>query len=135
MAKTLLIVDDERTIRVSIKAALAGEGYNFIEADSGKEALKKAEKNTPDLILLDIMMPGMDGFEVLKQLKKNPLTKRIPVIMITAKSDIQSVEKSHSEGAIYYITKPFIVSNLVKKVNFVAKKELDLAKYDVKRLT
>jgi len=135
MARTILVVDDERTIRLSIKAALEGEEYSFIEATNGKEALSKAKKDKPDLILLDVMMPGMDGFEALKQLKQDAATKRIPVIMLTAKSDIQSVEKAHSDGAIYYITKPFIVSNLVKKVNFVAKKELDLQKYDVKRLS
>ena len=135
MAKTVLIVDDEQTIRLSIKAALEGEDYSFMEAGSGKEALTKAKNSKPDLILLDVMMPGMDGFEVLKKLKDDAATKRIPVIMLTAKSDIQSVEEGHSGGAIYYITKPFIVSNLVKKVNFVAKKDLDLKKYDVKRLS
>ncbi len=135
MARTILIVDDESAIRLSIKAALEGEEYSFLEASSGKDALNKTKKDRPDLILLDIMMPGMDGFEVLKALKDDPSTKRIPVIMLTAKSDIQSVEKGHSGGAIYYINKPFIVSNLVKKVNFVVKKELDLKQYDVKRLS
>ena len=133
--KTIMVVDDERSIRVSIKAALEGEGYAFTEAGSGKDALAKISKSKPDLIILDVMMPGMDGFQVLETLKSGSSTKNIPVIMLTAKSDISSVEEGHKLGATYYLTKPFVISNLINKVNFVVRKDLDLSRYDVKKLT
>ena len=113
--KTILIVDDTPE-NVDILNELLSE-YNRKVAVSGRMALKAAEKTLPDLILLDIMMPEMDGFETARQLKANPVTNQIPIIFISAKTDVNSFVEGFEIGAEDYIMKPFdpnVVLSVVK---------------------
>ncbi|GHT01511.1 hypothetical protein AGMMS50276_29670 [Synergistales bacterium] len=103
---SVLIVDDERTNLMLLNQILSPK-YTVFTAKSGKEALNRVEKEPPDLILLDIMMPNMSGFDVLKQLKEDPATQDIPVIIITGLTGTDDEEKGFSLGAVDYITKPF----------------------------
>lgn len=103
---TILIVDDTDT-NIDVLLALLGEKYDVLVALDGKSALDIAKKEEIDLILLDIMMPEMDGYEVCETLKKSYETKDIPVLFITAKTDEDSIEKAYDVGGSDYITKPF----------------------------
>lgn len=113
MSKRVLMVDDEPDLIKIVHAMLAAYGYEFISAENGLEGLGKAEREKPDLILLDFMMPHMHGLDVLKRLKGKSETASIPVIMLTAKDDTESVLKAKDLGAKDYITKPFNVEGLL----------------------
>lgn len=113
---TILVVDDIPTNVILVQTILKKEGYTLLSADCGTKALQIAESKLPNLILLDIMMPGMDGYEVLQRLKENPVTNYIPVIIMSALSDMQSVVKGYQLGAIEYVTKPFQREELLKRV-------------------
>jgi len=116
--KTILAVDDT-AMNLDILEELL-EQYDVITAISGEDALKIVNEEEIDLILLDIMMPNMDGYEVCKQLKENQTTKDIPIIFITAKTDEDSIEKAYDLGGTDYVTKPFRAKELLSRV----KKEL-----------
>lgn len=105
--KKILVVDDERHIVRLVQVNLERAGYQVVAAFDGKEALKKVEAEKPDLIVLDVMMPHMDGFEVLKRLRANADTKDIPVIMLTAKAQDADVFRGWASGVDCYLTKPF----------------------------
>jgi len=112
----ILIVDDVMdNIQVAMNI-LKEDSYDFAFARDGEEALRLVESEDFDLILLDIMMPGMDGFEVCQQLKKNPRTNSIPVIFLTAKTDIDSIAEGFELGAVDYVTKPFHPSEILARV-------------------
>jgi diguanylate cyclase (GGDEF)-like protein len=111
---TLLIVDDT-VVNLDILIDLL-EGYDVIDTTNGKDALKIVQDENIDLILLDIMMPSMDGYKVCQKLKENPKTKGIPVIFITAKTDEKSIEKAFDIGGADYITKPFKPKELLARV-------------------
>lgn len=113
---SILIVDDVPTNVMLVQAILKKQGYTLLTADNGPKALKICEAKLPNLVLLDIMMPGMDGYEVLKCLKDNPKTNHIPVIIMSALSDMQSIVKGYQLGAIEYVTKPFQREELLKRV-------------------
>jgi putative two-component system response regulator len=113
---TILIVDDTRLNVQIIKSDLEDEGYNILSSENGTDALRIAETENPDLILLDIMMPGMDGFEVCKILKEKDNTKDIPIIFLTARSEPKDVIKGFQLGAVDYLRKPFEVSELLVRV-------------------
>lgn len=113
---TVLIVDDVPTNVMLVQAILKKEGYTLLTTDSGAKALRIAQDKHPNLILLDIMMPEMDGYEVLQHLKSNPDTNDIPVIIMSALSDMQSIVKGYQLGATEYVTKPFQREELVKRV-------------------
>lgn len=113
---TVLIVDDVPTNVMLVQAILKKEGYTLLTTDSGPKALRLAQDKHPNLILLDIMMPEMDGYEVLQHLKSNPDTNDIPVIIMSALSDMQSIVKGYQLGATEYVTKPFQREELVKRV-------------------
>ena len=102
----ILVVDDEPANVFFLKGILAGEGYKVITATDGLECLGILNNNHPDVILLDIMMPGITGIEVLEKIKGNELTANIPVIMVTAKTESSDVEEALDKGAIEYIKKP-----------------------------
>ncbi|MFO7749927.1 MAG: SpoIIE family protein phosphatase [Desulfobacteraceae bacterium] len=104
---TVLAVDDNLVNLKIIEQALSREGYRVLTADNGPEAREKAVSDTPDMILLDIEMPGEDGFQVIRQLKENPVTGRIPVIFLTGLMEVESKLKGFDLGAVDYITKPF----------------------------
>ena len=103
----VLIVDDVPTNVMLVQAILKKEGYTLLTCDSGTKVLRIANEKHPNLILLDIMMPEMDGYEVLQHLKSNPETTDIPVIIMSALSDMQSIVKGYQLGATEYVTKPF----------------------------
>lgn len=107
MAKKILAVDDEKAIVRLVQVNLEREGYEVVTAYDGREALEKVASERPDLIVLDVMMPYMDGFEVLQQLKKSPETRDIPVIMLTAKAQDADVFRGWQSGVDCYLTKPF----------------------------
>ncbi len=107
MTSTILIVDDEPTARQTIESILEEQGYRLEMAENGIQALEKARRILPDVILLDVMMPGMNGFEVCKRLRSEPLLAEIPIIMITALDDRQSFLSGLEAGADDYITKPY----------------------------
>jgi len=115
----ILVVDDEPDVVEVVGFRLQKEGYDVISAHDGPSGLAIALAKQPDLIVLDIMMPGIDGFEVFRRLKADQRTANIPVIMLTAKADSPSVAKGWMEGVDNYITKPFDVEDLVKSVKGV----------------
>lgn len=103
----ILIADDEPDIRLVLRTRLERDGFAVLEAKDGVEAVRMAQSESPDLIVLDVMMPKMDGFEVLKRLQANPETREIPVIMLTAKAQDVDVFRGWSSGVSAYLTKPF----------------------------
>lgn len=113
---SILIVDDVAKNIQLVAKFLTKEGYNLYFAQSGEAALKQVEQHDFDLILLDIMMPGMDGFEVCRKIKENKKNQMVPVIFITAKTDDEAIKKSFSLGGVDYITKPFNPEELLARV-------------------
>lgn len=107
MSSTILIVDDEPAGRHTLESILEGQGYILEMAGNGLEALSKASQLLPDVILLDVMMPGMDGFEVCRRIRSDPALAEIPIIMLTALDDKQSLLDGLESGADDYITKPY----------------------------
>ena len=118
---TLLIVDDELTICSTLEALLHKEKYNLIFAHNGLDALKKASKYIPDLILLDIMMPGMDGFEVCQRLRADKFLSQVPIIMLTALDDDKSRLKGLKVGADDFILKPYNKTELLVRVRTITR--------------
>jgi DNA-binding NtrC family response regulator len=117
MNKTILIVDDEKDFCTVLSDSLSQDRYRVVTAFNGKMALQLAKKERPDLMLLDIKMPGMDGIEVLKKIKK--MKKEIAVIMFTAYGTLETARKAMKLGAYDYVTKPvdlFLLKSLVKEV-------------------
>ena len=100
----VLAVDDEAYIRRLLTVNLAADGYDVITAASGEEALKLLEEHQPDLVILDIMMPGMDGLELLEHIRER---SSVPVLMLTAKGDISCLSRALGGGADDFMTKPF----------------------------
>lgn len=120
MAK-ILIVDDLPENVFMLQDRLENEGYEVITAYDGNSGIEKALIEFPDLILLDIMMPDINGFEVCRQLVSNPNTSSIPVILVTAKSDIEDVKEGLEAGAYDYVKKPFNRTELMARVNSALK--------------
>jgi DNA-binding response OmpR family regulator len=116
MPKKILVVDDETELLKALSIRLKTSGYEVITASDGQEGLEKAKSLNPDLIVLDILMPKMDGYEVCRMLKFDEKYKSIPVIMLTAKA--QDIDKAMGKkvGADDYITKPFETQDLVDKI-------------------
>ncbi|MBN1296440.1 response regulator [bacterium] len=117
--KTILVVDDEILMVKAIRLLLSKEGYRTLSAHNGQDGLQLATHGLPDLILLDIMMPGMNGWDVLKELKSNPETASIPVVVFTAMELFQGKENSLLAGAADYITKPFESDVLLRVLKHV----------------
>lgn len=123
MAKEkILVVDDERDIIELIKYNLEMEGFRVSSAYNGEDALRLAKREPPDLFILDLMLPGMDGLEVCRVLKKEPKTNHIPVIMLTAKTGEPDIVVGLELGADDYITKPFSTRELVARVKAVIRR-------------
>ncbi|MBT3313958.1 MAG: response regulator [Anaerolineae bacterium] len=106
MAEKILIIDDDIDTLRLVGLVLQKEGYQIITANNGRQGLLKMSAESPDLILLDIMMPEMDGYEVARRLRKNPKTAEIPILMFTAKSQIDDKVTGFESGADDYLTKP-----------------------------
>jgi putative two-component system response regulator len=107
MTSTILIVDDDAAGRLTIESILDGQGYKLEFAENGLQALEKVSSLLPDIILLDVMMPGMDGFEVCRRIRATPSIAEIPVIMLTALDDKKSLMNGLEAGADDYLTKPY----------------------------
>ena len=123
MDKTILLVDDEPDILKMLEVRLKKSGYNIIMAPTGEECLQKAEKEHPDLVLLDILLPGISGFEVARQLKAKASTKDIPVIIVTALIGKDVENKGLERGADYFISKPFDPEELLAKIKTILGKD------------
>ncbi len=115
-SKKILVVDDEERVREMLGFRLRLFGYEVLEASNGEEALDLATREKPDLVLLDIMMPGMDGFQVCSRLKRNDETKDIPIVILTAKADAKDVTRAVNSGAADYVVKPYDPMVLQQKV-------------------
>lgn len=121
MKKKILIVDDDISGRL-LEYNLEKEGYEVYSATNGKEAIVKAEKAKPDLIITDIMMPRMDGFEFLERLRSDKKTRAIPVVFVTARGQASDIKNGLKLGVDAYITKPFDTQDLLKKIKYLFKK-------------
>ena len=115
----VLVVDDEKDVVELVKFLLERDGHQVIEAYNGREALERANAEHPDLIILDIWMPKKDGYQVIKELKADPGTARIPVIFLTASSLPQTLDKIKAAGGADYILKPYDPPVLMAKVKTV----------------
>ncbi|MBN9503086.1 MAG: two-component system response regulator [Armatimonadetes bacterium 55-13] len=120
MPLKVLVCDDERHIVRLIQVNLERQGYQVVTAFDGKEGLEKIRSEKPNLVVLDVMMPYMDGFEVLKNLRREPETESLPVIMLTAKAQDKDVFEGYHYGADMYLTKPFNPMELVTFVKRIA---------------
>lgn len=116
MGKTVLIVDDEKDIVETIKFVLEAQGYDTLCAYDGEIGLKKAKDKKPDLIVLDVMMPNINGFKISRLLKFDAKYKNIPIIMLTARSQKEDKLIGEETGADIYMTKPFDIEELVSNV-------------------
>jgi CheY-like chemotaxis protein len=113
MNKKILIVDDSEWIRKVLRTHLASWGHQVIEAQDGAHALEQLQNEDFDLLICDVVMPNKDGWEVLSEVKKNPRTRDIPVIMLTAKDKDSDMFQGYELGANYYMTKPFTKDQLL----------------------
>lgn len=111
--KNILVVDDDQYTQELLKNTLEAEGFNVILAGDGLTALEKFTRNQPDLVLLDIMMPGLNGYEVLKQIQEQ---SKVPVIMLTALNETGALVASFDLGAVDYIRKPFLPRELASRI-------------------
>ena len=119
MKKKILVVDDEEDILHFLELVLQEKGYAVATASGGHEALTKAQVEQPDLVLLDVMMPQMDGWEVLKLLRVDESTAQIPVAMLSARTEAKDRVQGLQEGAIDYICKPFSLQELLGKIEAI----------------
>jgi len=113
MGKKILVADDEEVIRKFLRIHLAKLGYEVKEAADGEQAMEQLGKDDFDLLICDILMPKKDGWEVIKEVKTNPKTKNIPVIVLTAKNEDSDMFKGYDLGVNYYMTKPFTKGQLL----------------------
>ncbi len=127
MKKSVLIVEDEEDIRELVSYHLLKEGYQVSSVASGEEAIKVAEQQMPDLILLDVMLPGMDGMTVCQRLRAAPKTADVAIVMLTAKSEEADIIRGLNLGATDYVTKPFSPRVLLARVRAVLRRQTTVA--------
>lgn len=124
MAKpTILVIEDEEAIQELVRYNLDKEGYSVVTVASGEEGLERAGAPAPDLVVLDLMLPGIDGLDVCKLLKSNPKTQPIPVVMLTAKGEESDIVTGLELGADDYITKPFSPRVLIARIRAVMRRK------------
>ncbi|MDI6758875.1 MAG: response regulator [Candidatus Omnitrophota bacterium] len=119
--KKILMVEDEAQLVEMVQMRLGVNNYEVLTAYNGEEALEKARKEKPDLILLDLMLPKMDGYKVCSLLKNDPRYNKIPIIMLTARAQEEEIELGRELGADAYITKPFESEDLLAKIKELLK--------------
>jgi len=122
-SKKILVVDDERDLVETLTFRLKASGYDIIAAFDGQEALEKAKKENPDLIILDLMLPKMDGYKVCGLLKADTRYNKIPIILFTAKAQAEDRKLGEEVGANAYIIKPFDPQVLLSKIKELLKEE------------
>jgi len=125
--KTILIVDDEEDLLELMSFNLSKEGYRVLTAQDGEQCLNMVKKSLPDLIVLDLMLPGIDGLEVARTLKRNPQTEHIPIVMLTAKSEEADIVTGLELGADDYVTKPFSPRVLLARIRSVLRRAAQAA--------
>ncbi len=128
--ETILVVDDEEDILELVRYTLQREGYPILTASSGEKALKMARQQSPDLIVLDLMLPGMDGLDVARHLKKDASCRQIPIVMLTAKGEEADVVTGLELGAEDYVTKPFSPRILAARIKAVLRRRSEAASDD-----
>lgn len=131
MTQTILVVDDEPAIRQMLVFALSGEGYTYFEAGDSEQAQKQIAEHRPDLVLLDWMMPGLSGMDLARRLKRDPDTKNLPIIMLTARGEEHDKIKGLDTGADDYVTKPFSTQELLARVRAVLRRSTDVRPVEV----
>jgi len=119
--ETILVMDDDPVIQKLLTVNFEMEGYRVVTAGDGVEGLERVKEHQPDIVLVDIMMPRMDGFEVLHRLKDDPATASIPVVVLSAKAQATDIQTGVEAGADDYITKPFDPLELLDKVTALIK--------------
>ncbi|MGH3007843.1 MAG: response regulator [Gaiellaceae bacterium] len=131
-APRILLVDDETSIRTICRVNLESDGLAVVEATDGREALARIGEQTPDLVLLDVMMPSIDGWEVAKRLASSPETRDIPVVFLSARAAREDRQRAQELGAVGYIVKPFdplrlggVVSNVLDRIRRGERDELN----------
>lgn len=120
MGKLLLIVDDELEAQTLLRLMLVRAGFDVVVAASGQDALKQLEMTQPDVVILDVMMPGMDGFTVCERIRANAHTQDLPVIILSARNDVESRKRGEAVQATRYLTKPISPMALVKQIQEIA---------------
>lgn len=120
----IMIVDDERDLVDTLRISLESDGYNVVSAYSGSEAIEKAHAEVPDLILLDIVLPDMDGYEICGRLREDPLTKSVRIIMLTGRGGLIDKIEGLEKGADDYITKPFNLHELRARIRTVLRRSM-----------
>ena len=120
--KRILLIDDTHSLREEIVDVLELEGFSVVTAENGRVGLERIQAERPDLVLCDLMMPEMDGYETLKAIRANPETLTLPVIVLTARDDEQCMTRGAELGADDYITMPFRIADLLRAVEAVAKR-------------
>jgi DNA-binding response OmpR family regulator len=128
---TVLVIDDEAPIRLLCRVNLEAEGMNVLEASDGPTGLEKARNDEPDVILLDVMMPGLDGWQVAEELLDDDRTSSIPIVFLTARAEVRDRARGLDLGGIDYVTKPFnpvelapLVRDLIERVDRGEREEL-----------
>ena len=122
MVKTILIIEDDKFLRELIVRKLKDEKYQIVEASDGEEGLEKAKKEIPDLVLLDLILPGIDGFEVLSRIKEEHALSSVPVIILSNLGQREEVEKGLKMGAVDYLIKAhFTPGEIIEKIKTVLK--------------
>lgn len=114
--KKILLVDDQNTVLMMEQMMLKSSGYDLVIARNGAEAVEKALAERPDLILLDVIMPKMDGFEACRTLRAHEETRHVPIIMVTTRGEAVNVETGYAAGCTAYVTKPFSAPELLTKL-------------------
>lgn len=127
MGETILVVDDNQEMVEGLKLTLEMEGFQVLTAGSGREALEVLEHNTPNLILADIMMPNLDGYELYVRIRHNPAWVQIPFVFLTAKTSKEDIRKGSEIGADAYITKPFDPQDVVATIRGRLKRVAELS--------
>ncbi|MFP8489849.1 response regulator transcription factor [Gracilimonas sp. Q87] len=131
--KTILVVDDEKDLLDLIEYNLKKEGFNVIKAENGEEGIERAKEFNPDLVLMDIMMPKMDGMEAVEKMRKDDQLKSIPIIFLTARSDEKTEVEGLNKGGDDYITKPISTTKLISRIKAVLRR-FDETEEEVNRL-
>ncbi len=124
MKFTILVVDDDPNMRVLLRQMLGLRGFDVVEAEDGLDALAKVEEVEPDVVVLDVMMPDMDGITVCKRLRQQPKTATLPIIMLSGKVNPEAVKEGLTAGANNYLRKPVSLTDLIESIREVLPKSL-----------
>ncbi len=117
--KRILVVDDEPDVVKTLSKAIRRQGFDVVSATDGEQALERVKDSHPALVILDIIMPKLDGIEVLQRIKGDPQTASLPVIMLTARAGDEDMLKGYKYGANYYISKPFRIAEVLDGIKMV----------------